>query len=181
MASDRVERMAEDTEAARTISRDAILRVTLLSASIVAFSATLLSIDQIDLDADQSLLGVSWSLFAAVVILGPLSVAIEARAQFVVAWRASQPQHFDGERRPTLFERLQLLAIALYSLTLRPRSLFFARHTDYNADKPTQGMWINFRMVLLLHEVVDLAMALELIVWVLFASAVIVLLVAVYP
>jgi hypothetical protein len=173
--------MAQDTEAARAISRDAILRVTLLSASIVAFSATLLSIDQVDLDADRSLLGVSWSLFAAVVILGPLSVALEARAQFVVAWRALQPQHFDGDRRPTFSERFELLTIALYSLALRPRSLFFARHTDYNADEPTQGMWMNFRMVLLLHQVVDLAMALEIIVWALFASAVVVMLVAVYP
>jgi hypothetical protein len=68
--------MAQDTEAARAVSRDAIFRITLLSASIVAFSATLLSIDQFDLAGDRSLLGLSWCLFAAVVILGPLSVAL---------------------------------------------------------------------------------------------------------
>lgn len=173
--------MVQDTEAARAVSRDAIFRITLLSASIVAFSATLLSIDQFDLDGDRSLLGLSWCLFAAVVILGPLSVALEARARFVVAWRALQPQDFDRDRRPTATERLRLSAIALYSLTLRPRSLFYARDTDYNANQPTQGMWMNFRMVLLLHQVVDLAMALEIVVWGLFSSAVIVLLVAVYP
>ena len=173
--------MAEDTEAARVVSREAIFRITLLSASIVAFSATLLSIDQIDLDANRGLLGVSWCLFAAVVILGPMSVALEARALFVVAWRALQPQDFDRDRRLTAGERLRLEGVALYSLALRPRSLFYARDTDYNANEPTQGMWMNFRMVLLLHQVVDLALALEVFVWGLFASAVTVLLVAVYP
>jgi hypothetical protein len=168
-------------ERARAVGREAVLRITLLSASIVAFSATLLSIQQIDLQADRTLLSTSWCLFAAVVVLGPLSVALEARAQYVVAWRSFQAQDFDGERRPTRTERLKLLGVLVYSIALRPRSLTYARDTDYNEEKPTQGMWMNFRMVLLAHKVWDLALGLEILVWALFSAAVIVLLVAIFP
>ena len=92
-----------DLEGARSVSREAIFRITLLSASIVAFSATLLSIKQIDLQADRGKLGAAWALFAAVVVLGPLSIGLEARAKFVVAWRSFQPQAFacQTNRRPS--------------------------------------------------------------------------------
>jgi hypothetical protein len=168
---ERYERFDQEIEQARAISRDAIYRATLLSASVVAFSATLLSIDQLDVKADQSLLGASWSLFACVVVLGPLSVALEARAQLVVTWRSLQPQDFDQlDRKPTLLERLKLYGVLLYSLALRPRNLIYARHTDYDKDKPTQGMWMNFRMVLLAHKVRDLALSFEIVVWACFSG-----------
>jgi hypothetical protein len=133
--------MDRGLEAARAVSRDAIFRVTLLSASIVGFSATLLSIEQIDLQADRTLLAVSWCLFAAVVVVGPMSVALEARAKYIVEWRSIQPQDFDSsKRRLTMTERIKLLGVLAYSVSIRPRSLFFARDTDYSRDKPTQGM-----------------------------------------
>jgi hypothetical protein len=137
--------MDRGLEAARAVSRDAIFRVTLLSASIVGFSATLLSIEQIDLQADRTLLAVSWCLFAAVVVVGPMSVALEARAKYIVEWRSIQPQDFDSsKRRLTMTERIKLLGVLAYSVSIRPRSLFFARDTDYSRDKPTQGMRMNF-------------------------------------
>ena len=166
---------------ARSVGRDALYRITALSASIVAFSATLLSITELDFDADEGALGVSWCLFAAVVILAPAVVALEARAKFVVAWRSWQPQDFDGDRRPTRSERLKLYGVAAYSLALRPRNLIYARDTDYDAEKPTQGMWMNFRMILLLHKIWDLALAVELVVWGLFGAAVVVLVAALFP
>lgn len=168
-------------EGARRISRDAIFKVGLLSASIVAFSATLLSIEQIDLNADQTLLAVSWCLFAGVVVIGPTSVALEARAQYLVAWRSIQPQDFDAERKPTRAERAKLYGVIAYSVAIRPRNLIYARLSDYDADKPTQGMWMNFRIILLLHKVWDWALGLEILVWALFSAAVVVLLVALFP
>lgn len=113
--------------------------------------------------------------------MGPASIALEARARYVVNWRSFQPQDFDLERRLTWGERAKLAAILAYALTIRPRSLFFARDTDYNADEPTQSMWMNFRIVLMLHQVMDLALGLEIIVWALFAAGVIVLLVGFLP
>jgi hypothetical protein len=168
-------------EEARSVGRDALYRITALSASIVAFSATVLSINKLDFDANEGALGASWCLFAAVVILAPAVVALEARAKFVVAWRAWQPQHFDKDRRPTRSERLKLCGVAAYSLALRPRNLIYVRDTDYDAEKPTQGMWMNLRMILLLHKIWDLALAVELVVWALFGAAVVVLVVALFP
>lgn len=101
---ERLERFDESLERSRSLGREAIYRVTILSASIVAFSATLLSIEQIDVDADRTLLAVSWCLFAGVVFLGPFSIALEGRAQYLVHWRAFQPQHFDDDREPTFAE-----------------------------------------------------------------------------
>jgi hypothetical protein len=181
VADSRLDRMTEDLEQARGVSRDAVYRITLLSASIVAFSATAQSIDQINVRANETLLAISWCLFAAVVVIGPASIALEARAQYVVRWRAFQPQDFDRERKLTPTDRIKLLVILAYSLMIRPRSLFFARDTDYSEEKPTQGMWMNFRMVLLLHQIVDLALGFEILVWGLFSAAVIVLLVALLP
>jgi hypothetical protein len=168
-------------EEARSVGRDALYRITALSASIVAFSATLLSIKELHITANEGALAASWCLFAAVVILAPAVIALEARAKFVVAWRSRMPQDFDGERRPAKRERLKLYCVALYSVALRPRNLIYARDTDYDADKPTQGMWMNFRMILLLHKIWDFALAVELVVWALFAAAVVVLVVALFP
>jgi hypothetical protein len=76
---------------------------------------------------------------------------------------------------------MQLICVLFYSLLLRPRSLFYARLTDYDANKPTQGMWMNFRMILALHVVWDIALALEVVVWMAFSAAVIVLIAAFFP
>lgn len=179
---ERYARFDEQIERARSLSREAIYRTSVLSASIVAFSATVVSIKQLHLNANETLLGTSWCLFAAVVVFGPLSLALEARAQFVVTWRANQPQDFTKlQRKPTAKEKAKLLLVLAYSLVLRPRNLIYARDTDYDAEKPTQGMWMNFRMVLLTHKVVDLALGLEVFVWLFFSSAVVVLVIALFP
>lgn len=169
------------TEEARSVGRDALYRITALSASIVAFSATLVSIQQLHIRANETTLAASWCLFAAVVILAPATVWLEARTEFVVAWRARQPQDFDGERRPTMKERLKLYGVAAYSVALRPRNLIYARDTDWDDEKSTQGMWMNFRMILLLHTIWDLIVAVQLLVWGLFAAAMIVLVIALFP
>lgn len=51
------------------------------------------------------------------------------------------------ERTLTLGERLQLFFVLLYGVTMRPRSLFYARITDFDAKAPTQGMWMNARAI----------------------------------
>jgi hypothetical protein len=99
----------------------------------------------------------------------------------VITWRSLQPQDFDTKRRLTPAERAKLLAILVYSIAVRPRSLFYARDTDFDAKQPTQGMWMNFRMVLALQTVWDVALGLEIVVWIVFAAAVIVLVAAFFP
>jgi len=176
-----MEKFDRDLERVRALSRDAIFRVTVLSASIVAFSATVLSIRQLHLNVDKGLLGASWCLFAAAVVLGPATVALEARAQLIITWRARQPQHHDMDRALTLGERLQLSCVLLYGITIRPRSLFYARHTDYDAKTPTQGMWMNARAIQAMHFVMDIALALEVVVWLVFSTAMVVMVIALLP
>lgn len=176
-----MEKFDRDLERVRALSRDAIFRVTVLSSSIVAFSATILSIRQLQLNVNKNLLGASWCLFAAAVVLGPATVALEARAQLIITWRARQPQHHDMERMLTVGERLQLFFVLLYGITIRPRSLFYARHTDYDAKTPTQGMWMNARAIQAMHFVMDTALALEIVVWIVFSAAMIVMVLALFP
>jgi hypothetical protein len=73
--------MAAEMELAQTVFRDVIFRLVLLSATLVGFSATLLSIEQLDFNVDRDLLRASWLLFAAVIFLGPLLVYVETRAR----------------------------------------------------------------------------------------------------
>jgi hypothetical protein len=42
-------------------------------------------------------------------------------------------------------------------------------------------MWMNFRMIVLLHTFWDLALGVELLIWWLFAAAMIVLVVTLFP
>lgn len=176
-----MEKFDRELERVRALSRDAIFRVTVLSASIVAFSATVLSIRQLHLNVGKGLLGASWCLFAAAVVLGPATVALEARAQLIFTWRSRNPQRPDMERKLTLAEGLQLFFVLLYGITLRPRSLFYARNTDYDAETPTQGMWMNARAIQAMHLVMDIALALEVVVWIVFSAAMVVMVLALLP
>jgi hypothetical protein len=58
-----------------------------LSAGIVGFSATLLSIENLDLNVDTGLHRLGWILFAIVVFVGAISVFLESRARYAVTWR----------------------------------------------------------------------------------------------
>jgi hypothetical protein len=71
--------------------------------------------------------------------------------------------------------------VLAYTVAIRPRNLIFARDTDFSATKPTQGMWMNFRLVILANKLRDFALALELLTWGFFSAGVIVLIVAFFP
>lgn len=164
---DRLDEMAAEMEEARAIGRDAIYRVVVLSAVIVGFSATLLSVKTLDLSVNRSLLRTSWLLFAAAIALGPISVYLESRAKYAVSWRALQAQDFE-RRGATRGETLRLLAVLAYTILIRPRNLIFARDTDFGDQ---QAAWLNARMIQKLHVVWDLALALELAFWLIFVAA----------
>jgi len=169
------ERMADEMERSRSVGREVIYRIVVLSAGIVGFSATVLSIDELDVTVNTGLLRVSWLLFVAVIFLGPLSLFLESRSQYAITWRANQAQDFD-ERRPTTKERAQLIALMVYAVLVRPRTLFWVRDTDYGDARKA---WLNGRLVQRLHLLWDIALALEIVFWALFASALALLLLSV--
>jgi hypothetical protein len=69
-----------------------------------------------------------------------------------------------------------LAGLLLYSVFVRPRNLIFVRDTDYGNS---QKAWLNARTILRLHTVWDLALALEMWVWILFSAAMILLAISV--
>jgi hypothetical protein len=163
--------MVAEMEEARVVGRDVILRVAILSAAIVGFSATLLSLENVDVRVDETLLEVSWFLFAAAIFVGPVSVYAEARAKYAIAWRAIQAQEFDQEPA-TASEQAKMLGVVMYSILLRPRNLIFVRDGDYG-DK--RKAWLNARIIQKLHVAWDVALALELAFWLTFIAALVVL------
>jgi hypothetical protein len=169
--------MAAEMEAARSVGRDVIYRVVFLSASIVGFSATLFSIENLDLSLNADLLRVSWVLFAIVIFLGPVMVFLESRARYAITWRSIQAQDFE-RRTSTWKEKAQLFGLGAYTILVRPSNLIFVRDTDYGDQ---QKAWLNARTIQRLHVVWDLALALELVFWLVFLAALVVLIASVIP
>jgi hypothetical protein len=172
---EKYDRMAAEMEEARAVGRDAIYRVVVLSAAIVGFSATLLSVESVDLRVDESRLRLAWLLLALVIALGPVSIYVESRARYAITWRATQAQEFD-QQGPTLRERAKLFGVLMYTVLLRPRNLIFVRDTDYG---DLRKAWLNGCMIQNLHAVWDLALALELLFWVGFVAALVTLVTAI--
>jgi hypothetical protein len=170
-----IDKMSAEMEEARAVSREVIFRVVVLSSAIVAFSATLLSIDTLSIDVNRSMLRVAWLLFAVVVAIGPISVFLESRAKYAVTWRAKQAMEFD-QPAATRSEHLKIVAVLLYTVLVRPRNLIFVRHSDYG-DK--RKAWLNGVVVQRLHTVWDFGLALELAFWAAFVAALVVLIVSV--
>jgi hypothetical protein len=101
------------------------------------------------------------------VVLGPLSVVLESRAKYAVTWRASQPMEFEQEPASAK-ERLQILGVVLYTLLVRPRNLILVRDTDFGVKRKA---WMNGVIVQRLHVAWDVALAMELVFWLTFATA----------
>jgi hypothetical protein len=161
------DRMADEMEEAHVVNREAIYRVVVLAAAIVGFSATLLSLEAVDLRIDESRVRTSWLLLAVVIGLGPLSIYLESRAKYAITWRAMQAQEFE-QPGPSLMERLKLFGVLLYTVLIRPRNLIFVRDTDVEDERKA---WMNGRMIQNLHVVWDVSLALELAFWVAFVGA----------
>jgi hypothetical protein len=147
------DRMAEEMEAARVVNREALYRVVVLAAAIVGFSATLLSLEAVDLRIDESRLRLSWLLLALVIGIGPISIYLESRAKYAITWRGMQAQEFD-QPGPSAVERVKLLAVVLYTVLIRPRNLSYVRDTDVNDPRKA---WLNVRIIQNLHTVWDAA------------------------
>jgi hypothetical protein len=177
----RQDRMVSEMEEARVAGRDSIYRVALLSATIVGFSATLLSIKSVSERVDLSLLRASWFLFASVVALGPVLIYLEAKAKYAISWRALQQMNFDP-RTLSFWDGVKFQAVLAYTVVVRPRNLIYASDTDFDDEETgAKAAWLNARMIQKLHVVLDAAVAMEIIFWPLFIAALVVLVLAVAP
>jgi hypothetical protein len=117
----------EGLKTARSVSREAIYKIVLLSGSIVGFSATIQSIQNLKISTNIEILRVSWILFLVVVALGPLMNIIESRVAYIIVWRGLQPQKTDWKHLLRLRGKISVFLTLLYSLAFSPRNLIFCR------------------------------------------------------
>lgn len=123
----KMEKLDRDLEHSRSLSRNLIEKIVVLATSIVGFSVTILSVDQLNINLSMSELMVSWILFASTIAFGLLIPFIESRVKYVIYWRGLQPQEFEekGESVITLRQRSNVFFVTMYSIFINPRSLIY--------------------------------------------------------
>lgn len=123
-----------DLSFAREISRSAIYRIIILSASIVGFSISLFSIPLFQSSLILSTLQYSWYFLLAVVILGFFILMFEGRVKYAKAWKAFQVSQFLKEDEYTIREKICASLITIVSL-FYPANLLFNRIYKIEEEK----------------------------------------------
>ena len=168
----------EGLKTARSISREAIYKVVLLSGSIVGFSATIQSIQNLKLTTNIHTLRISWILFLTVIALGPLMNIIESRVAYIIVWRRLQPQKVDWKQRLRLREKIVAIAALLYSIAISPRNLIFCR--EYKSDAAiTLNQRQNGMTIAIANLLINFVLFLESIFLLLFLGALVCLVLSV--
>lgn len=145
----KMEKLDRDLEHSRSLSRDLIEKIVVLATSIVGFSVTILSIEQLNLSLGIAELMTAWILFASAIALGLLIPFIESRVKYVIFWRGLQPQEHEekGKSIVTLMQRSKVFLVTMYSIFINPRSLIYCRpekdEKKYYLDKVRNGVVIH--------------------------------------
>lgn len=161
-------------DAARTLSREAIYKILFISASIVGFSATIQSITGLNIDTDSSLLKLSWILFLAVIVVGPLMNIIEGRIKYLIVWRGLQMQELDWKDELDLWQKFQAVMVILYSLLVSPRNLLFCRIYKSKARQKLRARQNGF-VIAKSNLFINFILFLEIVFVVLFIAALVIL------
>ena len=169
----KMEKFDSDLESARNIARETMAKIVILSTSIVGFSVTLLSIEQLSLQISTRGLKLSWILFTATIALGLLIPFIESRAKYVIYWRGLQ--HQEWERKLTFWDKLKILVIILYSVLLAPRNLIYCKIYKDETIR-NQNAHRNAQIIHWTNKVINLMLAAEVAFILLFVGALTVLL-----
>jgi len=156
-----------ETEAARTISRDALYKMVLLETSIIAFSVTLLSVSALRISPDTNSLKISWVVFLVSVILWLLSAFIESRAKFTISWRSLQVSEFD-KKDYNWIDYLKVIGVVAYSLVISPRNLIFCTWRKNTDEYKKYVHNMNGKTIGFLAETIKLPLYLETISLLLF-------------
>jgi hypothetical protein len=102
---------------AREISRSAIYKIIILSASIVGFSVSLFSIPVMQSNLDLNILRYSWYFFLATIIIGFFILIFEGRIKYAIAWKGFQPSNCPQTYKEYFFkEKLYASLIVILSL-----------------------------------------------------------------
>lgn len=123
-----------DLSFAREISRSAIYRIIILSASIVGFSVSLFSVPIFQSSLILRTLQYSWYFFLAAIILGFLILMLEGRVKYAKVWKGFQVSQFPKDSDYFLKEKIYASLIAIVSL-FYPANLLFNRIYKVEEEK----------------------------------------------
>jgi hypothetical protein len=129
-----MDRFDTNLKDARLLSRGAIYKVILLSSSIIGFSVTLASFQNLGLRVNIETLKYSWYLFLFTIVVGFFTLFLEGRIKYALAWKAIQPQIFDESIHFGFPEIIKVNLVVCFSL-LFPRNLFFGRIYSNERDR----------------------------------------------
>jgi hypothetical protein len=116
-------RYTQNIDAARSLSRDAINKIVLLSAGTLSFSVTLFSAftDKIDLDRVRW----SWHALLATVIIGYFSLLLHGRLAYAKEWKITNTVWMEGSPKIYPFSyKFIAIPFALFSV-LFPANMIF--------------------------------------------------------
>lgn len=83
----KMEKFDRDLEQSRAIARQTMSKMGVLATTIIGFSVTLLSVEQLDLKINSIGIKNAWLLLVCAIALGLLIPYLEARSKYVIYWR----------------------------------------------------------------------------------------------
>jgi len=121
-------------EVSRRISRDAIFRIVILSASIVGFSVSLFSIPSLQSSLNFDRLQYSWYFFLGVIILGFFILIFEGRVKYGNQWKGFQISEYPRKYDYNWKEKVCATFITTVTL-FYPANLIFNRVYEEQEEK----------------------------------------------
>lgn len=161
----------------RKISRDAIYRIIILSASIVGFSVSLFSIPALQSNLDFNKLRYSWYFFLGVIISGFFILMFEGRIKYGTTWKGFQTSKYPDEYDYTLKEKIYASLIIMASL-FYPANLLFNKIYKNEVEKLFKAR-VNGLVVHKLATIEHHLIFLENIVFALFVVGLVLLIISV--
>lgn len=164
----KMEKQDKGMEEARRISRDTVPKIVALSTTILGFSVTLLSIDQINLKVSTLGIKTAWVLLTITIALGLIMPYLESRAKYIIYWRSIQDQEWD--RKIGAWDKFKVILTIVYSLLIGPRNLIYCK--IYNDDAVrSKNAHKNAQVIHWTNKVINLSLALESVFVAIFVAA----------
>lgn len=129
---DKFQKFNQEIKSARSVSRDALYRLILLSAGIVGFSVSLFSIPVLQTTLKFEIVRYSWYAFLGVIILGFFILIFEGRINYGKSWKSFQSMNIPEKDDYSLKERF-LASLVVLLTEIYPANLFFNR--IYQSEK----------------------------------------------
>ena len=170
--SEELEKFEKNINTSREISRSAIFRIVILSASIIGFSVSLFSVPILQSNLDINSLQYSWYFFLGVIILGFFILMFEGRIKYCKTWKGCQESEYPNKDDYSSKEKIYAFLITIISL-LYPVNLFFNR-IDKKENKEFKTR-VNGLVMQKIADIEQYLIFLENIIFIFFVSGLVLL------